>query len=181
MNHDKKATSSSVRGALKSASALIGLQAERTKLVNLTLPHAYAALGTALYSDRRYASDFPDLYGELDRLSDEQRRLTESKRHASASSLGERAQKIVGSAKDFAVAGTMSFQLQRLVAKLGEAAFVKYGNDAGEPTQVSPIADGVVRLAALDAELSSTSTSLKADGKALSSRRQLLFLAGGVP
>ena len=182
MDNKTQAVMSSVGGTLKSARTLVALQAERTALVTLTLPQAYAALGKAVYPGRQFHADFPELYAEMDRLSEEQSRLSESQGHAASSSgsLAGRAQQMLSNAKDAATATTLSVQVQRAATKLGEAVFGKHGGSSGDPAIVKPIADHVARLSRLDSEIASVSKSLKADGNHFLGKKRLLLIAGGV-
>lgn len=180
MSQDKTSTASSVQAALKSAGTLIGLKAERTKLTTIVIPQAYAALGTTLFAQRRHDADFPELYSDLDRLADEHKRLTEAKQRAAAGSLGDRAQQLLEGARDLAAAKTASFQFQRALTRLGEAAFTKYGSDVADPASVRVLLDSVARLAAIDGEMPTVSQSLGKEGKVLATQKRMVMAAGGV-
>ena len=52
----------------KAVAQLVAKQAERTKLVNVTLPAAYQALGRHIHKEGRFRDEFPEVYKKIDGL-----------------------------------------------------------------------------------------------------------------
>jgi len=150
----KEAFSAFVASA-KAAGQLAAKQAERTKLTNVTLPHAYRELGKDIHATGRYRDQFPDEFAKADELNGKLAGLRQAApdKEGEAKSFTDRAKETAGKARDAAHAKTLEVELNSVLRKLGCAAFEKLSADSGSPDLVAPIEECQQRLATLDAEI----------------------------
>ena len=161
MSTNPGTTPRSVGESLKSAGTLVALQAERTKLVQITLPNAYVELGKVIFRDGSRRPEFENLFAELDRLDAEKKKVKSGAEGRPASqSFGDRAKSLYAGAKDIAVTKTLDLRLRSVAITLGEAVYAKHGMNAGEHSLVRPIADALERVAKVDADISGEARGL---------------------
>ena len=139
----------------KAAAQLAAKQAARTKLTNVTLPHAYRELGKDIHATGRYRDQFPEEFAKADELKEEIAGLRQAApdKEGEAKSFTDRAKETAGKARDAAHAKKLEVELNSVLRKLGRAAFEKLGADSGSPELVAPIEECQQRLATLDAEI----------------------------
>jgi hypothetical protein len=137
----------------KAAARYVARQAERTKLVNMTLPAAYLALGRHIYSSGRSQTEFPDLHQKVAAFSGEIEGI-EAKAAAQPKAEGfiAKAKAAARAAQDMVQIQSLRVKGNRALTDLGKAAFEKIGPAAGPDELVRPIAEARDRVAALDAE-----------------------------
>ena len=135
----------------KAAAQLVAKQAERTKLVNLTLPAAYQALGKHVHAAGVLRDEFGDLFHKIDGL------LKDIEAHSvatpKAEGFAEKARATAKAAQDLAQVQSLKLKLSRTFADLGKAAFEKHGEESGPAEVVHPVAIARTRLEKLDAEI----------------------------
>lgn len=158
----------------QAATQLAAKQAERTKLTNVTLPHAYRELGTDIHATGRYRDQFPDKFAKADELKGRIAGLRQAVTHkeGEAKSFTDRAKETAGKARDAAHAKTLEIELSSVLRKLGRAAFEKLGKGSGAPALTGPIEQCQQRLATLDAEIQAIDSS--ATSGVLTPRRLLV-------
>jgi hypothetical protein len=137
----------------KAAARYVARQAERTKLVNMTLPAAYLALGRHIYSSGRSQAEFPDLHQKVAAFSTEIEGI-EAKAAAQPKAEGfiAKAKAAARAAQDMVQIQSLRVKGNRALTDLGKAAFEKIGPAAGPDELVRPIAEARDRVTALDAE-----------------------------
>lgn len=156
-NTAKQATSS-----LKAAGSLVAKQAERTKLVTVTLPRAYAELGKSVYKEASQRDELVDLFQSVENLLAERKRiLDEGKARPAGATVTDKAKKVAADAADMARMKAIDVQAFQAFTKLGEAVFVQHGASAGESSLLEPIAKAVARRDQLDRELGVIHASAK--------------------
>lgn len=106
-------------------------KAEAATIKTVALPKAYAALGRAVYQDRRYLIEFPVAYRQRDELVQQLERRTQEVE--SAPSLLERAKQSVRRAADAATAKSLSVKLKQQLQRLGADCFERFGAASGPP------------------------------------------------
>jgi hypothetical protein len=145
----KKATAS-----LKSAGNRIALKAERTKLVTVTLPSAYAVLGKAVYKDGTRRDEFADLFkATADLLARRSQIDEEAKARPMGSGLADKAKKVASDAAALARMKAIDLEAYQALARLGEAVYEKHGGDAGATDLVEPITRAITRRDQLDRDM----------------------------
>lgn len=150
----KKTLVEAARGAVQYAAK----QTERSKLVNLTLPPLYQALGLHAFSSPDYRAEFAELFQQLDQVQAELSEIS-GRSPAVAKSLGDKAKAMAGQAMQAAQSQKLSMRQSSLFGTLGKAMFDKHEAASGPQELVKPIADCVARLAMLDTELDALSAS----------------------
>lgn len=171
-----KATAKQATASLKSAGSLVVKKAERTKLVTVTLPRAYAELGKAAYKDASRRDQFADLFKATDDLLAQRKQIQqETKARATATSLAEKAKNAASDAAALARMKAIDLQAYQAFAKLGEAIYLKHGNDSGPVELVNPIAEAVARRDQLDQE--TTGVEMASKGRWITPKRILWGVA----
>jgi len=151
-------TKETLGSRLKTAGLLAAKQAQRTKLVTLTLPNNYRELGKHLYKGRAFTEELADVYGELDLLSKEMKTIkAQAAQRTTPEGLAGKAKAAATTAKEATQTKALEFKARGLLAKLGEAAFNRLGKQAGPIELLQPIANGHNELSALDAEIANLS------------------------
>lgn len=144
----------SARGAAQYAAK----QTERTKLINLTLPPLYQALGRHAFSSPDFRAEFAELFQQLDQVQAELSEIS-GRSPAVAKSLGDKAKAMAGQAMQAAQSQKLSMRQSSLFGTLGKAMYDKHEDASGPQELVKPIADTVARLAMLDSELDGLSAT----------------------
>jgi len=148
----------SLASRAKTAGLLIAKQTERTKLLNVTLPHHYHCLGKHLFGSRQYADEFATLYQNIDALLGQIKTLETG--HANEPKAEGIAAKATAAAKtaQYAVQGkTLKMKLGHALAELGKAAFEKHGEGSGQEELIRPIANAKLRAEQLATEIAQIS------------------------
>jgi hypothetical protein len=148
-----KEVASSLAQRGKAAARYVARQAERTKLVSMTLPAAYLALGRHVYSSGRSQAEFPDLHQKVAGFAGEIEGI-ESRAAAQPKAEGfiAKAKAAARTAQEMMQVQSLRVKGNRVLTELGKAAFEKIGPAAGPDELVRPIAEARDRVAALDAE-----------------------------
>ncbi len=162
--------------AAKGAAQYAAKQTERTKLVNLTLPPLYQALGWNAFSSPDYRAEFAELFQQLDQVQAELSEIS-GRSPAAAKSFGEKAKAMAGQAMQAAQTKQLSLRQSSLFGTLGKAVYEKDEAASGPQELIKPIADTVARLAMLDSELDGLSVSK--EGSWISPK-QLAIAVGGI-
>ena len=162
--------------AARGAAQYAAKQTERTKLMNLTLPPLYQALGRHATSSPDFHAEFAELFQQLDQVQAE---LTEinGRTHVAAKSLGDKAKAMAGQAMKAAQLQKLSLRQSSLFGTLGKAVYDKHEGASGPHKLVKPIAEVVARLAMLDGDLDALSASK--DGSWITPK-QLAIAVGGI-
>jgi hypothetical protein len=164
---------STLKSQAQTASRLAVLSAEKTKIVTVSLPLAYAALGRYLFESRTEEDTCADVFKELGAIASviaENARPIPKPKEAS---LTEKAKTLASQGMQLANSQKLLLQQNTLFVKLGKQAYAKQGERAGSETLVKAIGSLVERLATLDKELAANVQ--KAGGK-----KRLWAIAGGV-
>lgn len=139
---------------LKSAGLLAAKQAQRTKIVTLTLPAIHKSLGRHLYGAKRYRDEFVNFYREFDQLSAEMNAI---KGHAggrlAGAGLAAKAKSAAAATKDMAQMKTLEMRVSHVFGRFGAAVYDKHGIESGPPEVVQPVSEARLQLATLDAEI----------------------------
>jgi hypothetical protein len=135
-------------------------QADRTKMITITLPAAYRDLGLHLQAAGGFAADFPDLYRHLNQL------LSSLVSFASGNGNGHAraevdAKTIVPGhrARTPAQHESLKLRINQVLEHLGEAAFMKHGEASGPPEIIQNISEARSQLVTLDDEIAVLSKS----------------------
>ena len=146
---------SAFAASAKAAARLAAKQAERTKLSNVTLPHAYRQLGKDIHATGSFRDQFPEEFAKADELKAKIAGLRQAapERDVESKSFKDRAKETAGKAKDAAHAKTLGVELNSVLRKLGKSAYETLGKDGGSPEVVTPIEECQHRIAVLDAEM----------------------------
>jgi hypothetical protein len=138
----------------KSAALLTRRQAERTKILNVSLPKEFTTLGEYVYSTNAFRDEFPNSLGQLDDLHAKVEELESRVRSRPAGEkFTDKAKSVAASTKDRAEAQVHRLQLSRLTAKFGKEVFEKHGESSGPRELISPIEKLLSRCDVLTAEI----------------------------
>jgi|GEM_PF-5809644 len=167
----KQSLVEAAKDAARGAAQYAAKQTERTKLMNLTLPPLYQALGRHAISSPAYRAEFAEVFQQLDQLQAE---LTEinGRTPVAAKSLGDKAKAMAGQAMQAAQAQKLSLRQSSLFGTLGKAVYDKHEGASGPHELVKPIAESVARLAMLDGDLNALSSSK--DGSWITPKRMAI-------
>jgi hypothetical protein len=164
---------STLKSQAQTASRLAVLSAEKTKIVTVSLPLAYAALGRYFFESRTEEETFADVFKELDGIASA---IAENARpipKPKEASLTEKAKTLASQGMQLANSQKLVLQQNTLFVKLGKQAYAKQGEQAGPETLVKAIGPLVKRLATLERELAANIR--KAGGK-----KRLGLMAAGI-
>ena len=154
----------------KNAAHLVAKQAERTKLVNMTLPAAYQALGKQVHGAGSYRDEFAETFKKIDGPLTE---IAALQAHSAAAPKAEgfaaKAKSAVDATTDMAHVQALKLKLSHSFTELGKAVFEKHGTESGPEAVVRPILDCRARLEKLDSEIKGLSQS--EPGQVLTPRR----------
>ena len=163
----------SLAGKCKAAAQLVAMQAERTKLSNVTLPGAFRALGAHVYGDGPFRADFADIYQWIDgHLAQIKTLQTPS---VKAEGFAQKAKAVAKAANDTVQTQALKLKVNHAYADLGKAVFEKHGEKGGPAEFLQPILNAHARLDTLDAAIRQLSQSQP--GQVLSPKR---IVVGGV-
>jgi len=108
-----------VATAAKSAVAIAGAAAERTKLLTIALPVAYLTLGKHCAEQRLFCQECPDIYAALGTVAAEMSATSETLSQSSgATTLVGKAQEIAGKGVQLALSKKQALQQQKLLHDL---------------------------------------------------------------
>jgi len=134
--------------------------AERTQLVNVTLPRAYAELGRVVFKDSTRRTEFAELITQIENLLSQRSQIEqECKARPAGSTLAAKAKKAVADAAALATTKAVDIQVYHAYSKLGEAVYQRLGNDAGPTAVTQPISMAVAKRDQLDEELSAMASA----------------------
>ena len=157
-----KKTAKQATSSLKAAGSLVAKKAERTKLVTVTLPLAYAELGKALFKDGSRREEFTDLFQSVENLLAERKRIAEEgNARPAGTTVTEKAKKVAVDAADMARTKAIDLQAFQAFAKLGEAVFRQDRSSAGSSALVEPITKAIARRDQLDRDVGAINASAK--------------------
>lgn len=167
-----KATSS-LKTHAQTAGRLASLTAEKTKIVNVSLPSAYCELGKECYQTRSCEKEFQELFRDIDALAKAIQKNSTAKPTSTATSFTDKAKALAE--KGVQVANNQKLVLQQkvLFARLGKQAYQTLGEDAGPDALIKAIEPLTARLVALEKELAVNVQ--KAGGK-----KRVAMIAGGI-
>ena len=144
----------SLASRAKAAGLLIAKQTERTKLLNVTLPHHYQALGKHLYGHRQYADEFASLFQNIDALAAQIKTLqSRPANEPKAEGIAAKTKAAAKAAQDAVQGKTLKLKLGHALAELGKAAFEQHGEGSGPEELIRPIANAKSRADQLAAEI----------------------------
>ncbi len=144
----------------KAAAQLVAKQAERTKLVNVSLPAVYQALGRHIHGEGRFRDEFPEIHKQIDGLLAEIAKLqTQAANAPKAEGLSAKAKALANTTKDIAQTQAVKLKLNHAFAELGKAVFEKHGNESGPEAVVRPLLAYRARVEKLDSEIKGLSQS----------------------
>ena len=128
-----------------------------TKLVNMTLPAAYQALGKQVHDADRYRDEFTELFQKIDGLQADMAalRTPEEKTEGFAA----KAKAAAKTASDVAHLQPLKMKVNHAFTELGKAVFEKHGAESGPEEVVRPVLNCRTRLAKLDLEIGQLSQS----------------------
>lgn len=160
----------------QSAAKLTAKQAERTKIQNVSLPQAFMALGRHVYSANELRSDFAAEFEGLDELYAKIETLeTQAKTRPSGEKMTDKAKAAAASTKDRAEAQALRLQIARMKAKLGRAAYEKYGKGLDALEVIASIEQLLARSDALSEEIDELSQ--RSEGQLITPQR---LAVGGI-
>lgn len=138
---------------MHSAARATALKAEQAKLMTVSLPAAYVALGKHLHSARLLTEEFPDLYQQIDSLQTKAAEASRKATEATGTNFTERAKALAQKGAELAKSKAAEVQQLAIFKRLGEAAFARGAYDAVKPHRIKDIAAIQQRIAAIDATL----------------------------
>jgi hypothetical protein len=120
-------------------------KAEAATIKTVSLPKAYAALGRAIYEDRRHPDEFPQAYTQLDVLTEQLKQLHTPDATAGASLL-DRAKQSVRRAADAAADKALSVKFGQRLQRLGAECYARLGTECGPPHLTAAVHSLLTRL-----------------------------------
>jgi hypothetical protein len=164
---------SSLKAHAQTAGRLAKLTAEKTRIVTVSLPLAYAELGKHRYETREDEQEFSATFQELDAITSAITANSMATPAPQATSFADKAKKVASQGIQLATSQKLSLQQKALFAKLGKEVYAQQGGQAGPESLIKAIEPLVGRLATLERELAENVK--KAGGK-----KRLWLIAGGV-
>ena len=144
----------------KAAAQLVAKEAERTKLLNLTLPALYHGLGKRIHNAKCFRQDFPEVYKNIDGLLAEIATLqAQGANAAKVEGLSAKAKAVAKATSDMAHTQSLRVKLNHALTELGKAVFEKHSEQSAPAEVVGPIVECCSRVKKLDAEISGLSKS----------------------
>ena len=164
---------SSLKAHAQTAGRLASLTAEKTKIVNVSLPSAYCELGKECYQTRSCEKEFQELFRDVDALAKAIQKNSTAKPLSTATSFTDKAKALAE--KGVQVANNQKLVLQQkvLFARLGKQAYETLGEHAGPDALIKAIEPLTARLVVLEKELAVNVQ--KAGGK-----KRVMMIAGGI-
>jgi hypothetical protein len=164
---------SSLKAHAQTASRLASLTAEKTKVANVSLPSAYYELGKQCYQTRSCEKDLPELFKELDAVTDAIEKNAIAKPPSTATTFTDKAKALAEKGVQVANKQKLAVQQKILLARLGKSAYEKHGLDAGPDALIKGIESHTARLVVLEKELAVNVQ--KAGGK-----KRVAMIGGGI-
>ena len=164
---------SSLKAHAQTASRLASLTAEKTKVANVSLPSAYYELGKQCYQTRSCEKDVPELFKELDAVTDAIEKNAIAKPPSTATTFTDKAKALAEKGVQVANKQKLAVQQKILLARLGKSAYEKHGVDAGPDALIKAIESHTARLVVLEKELAVNVQ--KAGGK-----KRVAMIGGGI-
>ena len=161
----------------KDAARLVARQTERAKLLKVTLPSAFRALGKNCFENQRHRSSLETYFIKVDQITAELATLKHTHTGESASkSIGDMGKSAAKRVTDLAQSQSISLKLSSAFVDLGKAAFEQFQEESGPDELKKPIREGQDRLAVLDRELADLSVASK--GSWITPKRFVYAAAG---
>jgi hypothetical protein len=152
----------SMLGTAKSSMALAAATAERTKLMTVTMPAAFIALGKQCFASKAFTAEFPINYAAIAKLAEETKATAEKLDTAStASTFAGRAKELASRGMTLAISQKQSVQYQKLMHDLGKAVYESKEAASGPKDLCERIAKCKQRLADLATTVTTHSRQLK--------------------
>lgn len=152
----------SMLGTAKSSMALAGATAERTKLMTVTMPAAFIALGKHCFASGAFTAEFPSICAAIAKLAEETKATAEKLDTAStASTFTGRAKELASRGVTLAISQKQTVQYQKLMHDLGKAVYESKGAASGPKDLCDRIAKCKQRLADLATTVTTHSRQLK--------------------
>lgn len=156
--HQVKREAKTLGSNLKAAARLTAKQAQRTKLVNSTLPKAYFALGKHLYDSGERREEVGELYQRIDTAKAEIKAIEDhSKDQPKAEGMSAKAKAAAAGAKDMAQIQLLKRKASTAVTQLGQAVYESHHDEAGPAELVKPICETIEKRDLLDGEIAELS------------------------
>jgi WD40 repeat protein len=137
----------------KAAGHLAVTEVRKTKLINLTLPAAYLALGRDIFADGRFRSEFPEIYAEIERDQAEIVRLNHERAVRIGGTFAEKAGQTASQLTDKVKAQALGMKLDSLMRRLGEGGYSRLGEKSGHKSFVHPITRCFNKISEADEEI----------------------------
>ncbi len=150
---DLRKTLGDLTETTKAAGHLAAAEARKARLVKITLPAAYRALGRNIFSDGRFRSEYPEVYAEIDGINAEITRLTTRHDGDLQGAFVEKAKQTVSKIKDKTQAKALGLKLGSLMRRLGDVSFVDHKERSGPEPFVDPINACLDKIRAADEEI----------------------------
>jgi hypothetical protein len=164
---------SSLKAHAQTAGRLASLTAEKTKVANVSLPSAYYELAKQCYQTRSCEQDLPELFKELDAVTDAIGKNAMAKPPSTATTFTDKAKALAEKGVQVANKQKLAVQQKILLARLGKSAYEKHGVDAGPDALIKVIGSHTARLVVLEKELAVNLQ--KAGGK-----KRVMVILGGI-
>jgi hypothetical protein len=164
---------SSLKAHAQTAGKLARLTAEKTRIVTVSLPLAYAELGKHRYETREDEQEFAATFEELDAIASAITANSNATPAPQATSFADKAKKVASQGIQLANSQKLALQQKALFARLGKEVYAQQSGQAGPETLIKAIEPLVGRLATLERELAENVK--KAGG-----RKKLWLIGGGV-
>ena len=180
----------------KAAGHLAFAEVRKARLVKITLPAAYLALGRDIFTTGRFRSEYPELYSsktslpsppflppppfyaEIERVQAEITRLTTRRDGKPGGTFAERAKQTASMIKDAAQAKALGLKMDSLMRQLGEVGFADQREKSGPESFVQPISECLNKIG--DAEEQIRQQSAVSQGRSITPRRILYGVIGTV-
>ena len=138
----------------KAAGQLIAKQAERTKLLKITLPGLCYALGKHIYAEGKFRDEFPANYQTIDSLSEQIKAVETWSSGAPGPNDFMALAKATGkSAKGSVQVKALTMKLSHDLTELGKTVFERHGEQSGPEQLAQPTVAAQARVAVLDADI----------------------------
>jgi hypothetical protein len=163
----------SLKAHAQTAGRLATLTAEKTRIVTVSLPLAYAELGKHRYETHEDVQAFTATFEELNAIATAIIANSAAVPGPQGTSLADKAKRVASQGIQIANSQKLALQQKALFAKLGKEVYAQQGGQAGPESLVKAIEPLVGRLATLERELAENVK--KAGGK-----KRLWLIGGGV-
>jgi antitoxin component YwqK of YwqJK toxin-antitoxin module len=172
-----KAGAADLASKAKAAAQLAARQAEKTKIVQITLPGAYQVLGKHLHSQGQLRAEFAKSFETIDAYVRQLQSVQAATAgRPSAQGVGEKAKAMAFATKEMAESKAIQMRLSQAFAELGRMAFEKRAAQSGPDALIRPILSCHSRITDLDRQIGNLEAAYK--GRWITPRR--LAVAGVV-